>query len=120
MEHHITQGEFALLLVIFWLPILALSAAFQWFMLSGRRWRATCVAAAFVISFFVAAVIMFSPVAGAFSFLGGLGDFFALGSVPLQSGLLSALLVTVAVLILLRFGLPPNNSFKPNPLRGSA
>ncbi len=120
MEHHITYEEFALLLAIFWLPTFFLSAAFHWFMLANRRWRLIWVVLAFLLSIVLAFFILFSPISDLFLFLGSLGTIFAFGGAPLQAGLLSALLTTLVVLCLLRLGLPPNNSFKPTPLRGAA
>ena len=120
MEHHITLGELAILLAVLWLPVFSISAAFHWFVLAGRRWRAAWVLAAFSLSVILALVILFSPIADLFPFLGAFGNFFAVGGIPLQAGLLASLLITLVVLALWRLGLPPNNSFKPNGLRPSA
>ena len=120
MENYITLGELAGLLSVWWLPIFAVAAVLQWKLLSGRRWRALWIVGAFFISIALAFLIWLSPIHRLFAYLDWLGPLFAVGGIPFQAALLAALLVTLVILALRRIGLPPNNSFKPTPLRGAA
>ena len=120
MDNYITVGELIGLLTVLWLPIFGVAAVLHWQLLPGRRWRVAWVSGAFLLGVTLAFAIWLSPIHRLFVYLGKLSDFFAVGGIPIQAALLSALITTLILLALRRMGLPPNNSFKPNPLRGSA
>jgi hypothetical protein len=119
MEHHVTLGEFAVLLAVLWLPLFSIIAIFHCLLLRGWRWRAAWVTAIFTLGNILALVILFSPISSSLLFLGSFGSFLAIGGTPIQAAILSALVTTFAVLVLVRLGPSPNNSFKAKPLRGS-
>jgi len=120
MGHYITVGELAGLLTVLWLPIFGVTALAHWQLLDGRLWRFAWVLAAFVLGVLVAGLVWLSPISHLFVYLGTEVPLLAIGGIPIQAALFSAVLVTVLLLLLRKLGLPPNNSFKPTPLRGSA
>ncbi|WP_368561562.1 hypothetical protein [Pseudoxanthomonas sp. UTMC 1351] len=120
MDNYITVSELIGLLTVLWLPIFGVAAVLHWQLLPGRRWRVAWVSGSFFLGVALAFAIWISPIHRLFVYLGQLSNFFAVGGIPIQAALLSALIMTLLLLALRRAGLPPNNSFKPNPLRGSA
>ena len=119
MDNYITVSELIGLLTVLWLPIFGVAAVLHWQLLPGRRWRLAWVSGAFLLGVALAFAIWLSPIHRLFVYLGKLSSFFAVGGIPIQAALLSALVMTLILLALRRMGLPPNNAFKPNPLRGS-
>ena len=118
MDHYITVGELAGLLTGLWLPIFGVAAVAHWQLLVGRRWRLAWVLAAFVLGVLVAGLVWLSPINQLFVYLGTAVPLLAIGGIPIQAALCSVVLVTLLLLLLRKLGLPPNNSFKPTPLRG--
>lgn len=115
MGNYITVSELIGLLAVLWLPIFGIAAVLHWQLLPGRRWRVAWVSGAFVLGVALAFAIWLSPISRLFVYLGKLSSFFAIGGIPIQAALLSALIMTLLLLSLRRAGLPPNNSFKSNP-----
>ena len=120
MGHYISVGELAGLLAVLWLPIFGVASLVHWQLLKGRRWRLLWVFAAFLLGVCIAGLIWISPLSQFFVYLGSALPLLAIGGIPIQAALASALLVTLLLLLLRKLGLPPNNSFKPTPLRGAA
>lgn len=113
MDHYITVSEILGLLAIFWLPIFGVAAVLHWRLLTGRRWRIASVAEAFVLGVALAVGVLLSPIHRFLLYLGEFGNLLAIGGIPIQSAVLSVLLVTLALLLLRRIGLPPNSSVRP-------
>jgi hypothetical protein len=101
MDEHITTGEFALLLAVFWLPVFLLAAVPQWHLLNARRHRPVWLLAALLLECVLAWGVWASPLYRYFLDLDFLGDF-ALGSIPLQAAVVAAVASTTLIWILVR------------------
>lgn len=117
MDNYITLSELIGLLTVLWLPIFGVAAVLHWQLIPGRRWRVAWVSGALLLGVALAFAIWLSPVHRLFVYFGKLSDFFAVGGIPIQAALLSALIMTLILLALRRLGLPPNNSSRRSAAR---
>lgn len=101
MDEHVTTGEFALLLAVFWLPVFLLAAISQWYLLDPRRHRFTWLLAALLLECVLAMSVWASSLYRYFLDLDFLGPF-AIGSIPLQAAVLAAVASTTLIWILAR------------------
>ena len=112
MENSITITELLVLLLIFWGPIFVIALFIQSRFLRKTKHRWTLLFFAFTCQVFFAFAIWVSPIHKIFinlNFLGG----FAIGSLPLQAGLLSVIIVTLIIWGLSRSNVL--NKFKISP-----
>ena len=101
MDEHITAGEFALLLAVFWLPVFVLAAVPQWYFLAARRYRFARLLMAMLFECALAMGIWASPLYRYFLDLDFLGPL-AIGSIPMQAALLACAATTVLLWMLTR------------------
>jgi hypothetical protein len=101
MDEHITTGEFALLLAVFWLPVFLLAAVPQWYLLAHRHHRFIWLLAALLLECVLAMGIWVSPLYRYFLDLDFLGPF-AIGSIPLQAAVVAVVAITTPIWMLAR------------------
>ena len=120
MDHHITASELLGFLAVLWVPVFGAAAVLHWQLLSGRRRRIVWVGGAFVLGVALALGIWASPLNRLFLYSVRFGSVLGIARIPIQAALLSALLVTLALLLLRRLGLLHDRSLQPPPVRRSA
>lgn len=99
MHDHITVGELALLLALFWLPVFLVAAIAQWLLLPGRRHRAAWLLLALILECVLAMGIWVSPLHRYFIDLRVLHDLrlpglFQIGFYPMQAAVVAAVVTT--------------------------
>jgi len=119
MDFHTDPAALAAMFAAGWLPVFLVAAIAHWFLLAGRRWRSTVVAAALVLEIGLALAILFAPVLDPSLRLRMMLGFNAIGGLPAVAAL-SALVVTVALVLFLRLGQRFDNSSGSKPLGGLA
>lgn len=87
-------NEFFFLIAVLWLPLFIAAACLQWRVIPPSGFRLPLVAALFITQFILAFAIWLSPLHRFFPSLNFLGTFIEFGSIPLQAGILSAVITT--------------------------
>jgi hypothetical protein len=99
---YITATELLLLLGIFWLPVFAVAAFFQWRFLTGFRGRFAWLLVVLLAEAALAFAIWLSPLHKYFIELDQLGNEFSVGSIPFQAAVLAAVAATFLVWLAVR------------------
>ena len=109
MEHSITTSELLTLLLIFWAPVFTIVAFAQYIILSHTPHRIRLILIAFVSQIILAFIFWLTPVHKLFITLDLLGGY-AIGSIPLQAGILSAVIITLVLWLSVRIKTLTNRS----------
>jgi len=101
MENSILPSELLLLLLVFWGPVFSVAGFIQFKLIRFSGHKISIIIMAVVIQCAMAFAVWLSPMHKYFSsmqFMGG----FSIGALPLQAGIISASLVTLAIWLLSR------------------
>lgn len=101
MEDEIKLSEFFLLLLIFWGPVFAIAAVIQARVIRYTGHIKSLLFIALVSEAMLALGIWLSPIHKLFLNLNILGGF-SIGALPLQAGILSAIIVTLILIFMCR------------------